>query len=172
MRPVQERKAARRMTGSAVQGKRADPAQTRTVSGVGRSRCPHDDQIGIGKARVAALIGVGALTGVYSGFFGLGGGFVLVPMLTRWLHTPLKRATGTSLATVAVLAIPGSIAHSLLGNVDWAIAAGLTLGVIPGAAIGARLNALTPDRRLRLGFVLLLLVSAFALGASELGLLR
>ncbi len=125
----------------------------------------------IGKARVAALIGVGALTGVYSGFFGLGGGFVLVPMLTRWMHTPPKRATGTSLATVAVLAIPGSIAHALLGNVDWSIAAGLTLGVIPGAAIGARLNASTPDRRLRLGFVLLLLVAAFALGASELGFL-
>ncbi len=123
-------------------------------------------------AQRLALAGVGLLTGVYSGFFGLGGGFVLVPMLTRWLRYPIKRAIGTSLMAVSLLAVPGSITHAALGNVDWAIAAGLAVGVVPGAVLGARLNGLTADRRLRLGFASLLCITAVVLASSELGVLR
>ena len=46
-----------------------------------QGRCGPDSRP---RSRVALLVGMGALTGLYSGFFGLGGGFVLVPMLTRW----------------------------------------------------------------------------------------
>jgi len=120
--------------------------------------------------RTLALLGTGLITGAYSGFFGLGGGFVLVPMLTRWLRYPVKRAIGTSLLSVALLAIPGTITHALLGNIDWAIAAGLAVGVVPGAALGARVNAKAADRQIRVGFALLLVGVAVWLGASELGL--
>jgi hypothetical protein len=123
--------------------------------------------------RLFQLAGTGVVTGFYSGFLGLGGGFVLVPMLTKWLHFPLKRAIGTSLVAIAVLSVPGAIAHALLGNVDWAIAAGLVVGVIPGAAIGARIAIGSSDARLRLGFAALLVISGSWLVASELvGMLR
>jgi len=118
--------------------------------------------------RAGALALIGLLTGLYSGFFGLGGGFVLVPLLTRWLRFPIKRAIGTSLVAVAVLAVPGTITHALLGHIDWAIAIALTVGVIPGAALGARINAGAADRAIRIGFFVVLVVTAMWLAASEL----
>jgi uncharacterized membrane protein YfcA len=120
-------------------------------------------------APLAALAGIGVLAGLYSGFLGLGGGFVIVPILTRWLRFPIKVAIGTSLITVAVLAIPGTITHSVLGNVDWRIAAGLVVGVIPGALVGSRLSMHAADTSIRIAFAVLLVVMAGWLGLSELG---
>lgn len=114
------------------------------------------------------LMGVGIVTGFYSGFLGLGGGFVLVPLLNRWLHLPLKRAIGTSLVAIAVLSVPGAITHAALGNVDWAIALGLVIGVIPGAALGARIAIGSSDRFLRLGFAALLAVTGIWLATTEI----
>ncbi|HET6352204.1 MAG TPA: sulfite exporter TauE/SafE family protein [Coriobacteriia bacterium] len=113
------------------------------------------------------LVVIGVIAGFYSGFFGLGGGFIVVPMLTRWVRMPLKAAIGTSLVTVAVLAVPGTITHALLGNIDWSIAAGLALGVVPGAAIGARITLGAKDRAIRIGFATLLLAVAAWLAISE-----
>jgi hypothetical protein len=112
---------------------------------------------------------IGALAGFYSGFLGLGGGFVIVPGLTRYLGMPVKRAIGTSLVTVAVLAIPGTITHSLLGHVDWPLALMLPLGVVPGAVIGARLTERASDRVVRLAFAILLAVVGIWLAVSEIG---
>lgn len=121
-----------------------------------------------GGQRTTTLIVIGLVAGAYSGFFGLGGGFVLVPMFSRWLGFPIKRAIGTSLVAVALLAIPGTITHALLGNVDWLMVAGLSVGVIPGAALGARLNANARDVTVRVAFAGLLTATAAWLVVSEL----
>lgn len=112
---------------------------------------------------------VGVLAGAYSGFFGLGGGFVLVPGLNRLLGLDLKRSIATSLVAVAVLAVPGTIAHAALGNIDWRYALGLIVGVVPGALVGARLTAGARERELRIGFAVLLVVTGIILAASEMG---
>jgi uncharacterized membrane protein YfcA len=116
-----------------------------------------------------AIAGIGAVTGLYSGLFGLGGGFVLVPMLSRWAKMPVKRAIGTSLVAVTILAVPGTIAHSYAGNVDWPMAFSLMLGVVPGALLGARITMGAADRPLRVAFAALLIVSAVWLILVELG---
>lgn len=113
-----------------------------------------------------ALIGIAA--GFYSGFLGLGGGFVLVPMLTRWLHFPIKRAIATSLLTITILAVPGTITHALLGHIDWGIALWLAVGVVPGAWIGSRVTLGAADRTVRLGFAVLLVVVGTWLGIATL----
>ena len=113
---------------------------------------------------------LGAITGLFSGFLGLGGGFVVVPVLVRYFGFDAKRAVGTSLVVVAVLAVPGSIAHYLLGHVDLALAAGLAVGVVPGALVGARVTQVSRERTVRLGFAAMLLVVGCVLAASELGL--
>lgn len=118
--------------------------------------------------RTTALITVGLITGLYSGFFGLGGGFVIVPLLTRWLHFSVKQAVGTSLVGVALLAIPGTITHSLLGHVDWALAAALAVGVVPGALLGAHFVRRARDNTIRISFAVLLLVVALWLAVSEI----
>lgn len=120
------------------------------------------------RPRPAALAAIGVLAGLYSGFFGLGGGFVLVPMMTRWLRFPIKRALGTSLVGVALLAVPGTVTHALLGNIDWRIAAGLALGVVPGATLGAHITLGAADRAIRIGFVALLISAGVWLAVTEL----
>ena len=115
------------------------------------------------------LLFIGALTGAYSGFLGLGGGFVLVPMLSRWLGYDIKRAIGTSLLAIAILAVPGTITHSLLGHVDWRIAAALIVGVVPGAWLGSRITLGSSDRAIRIGFSVMLVVVGGWLALAELG---
>lgn len=81
----------------------------------------------------------GVLAGFLSGFLAIGGGIVLVPMFVRVNRLPLKSALATSLLCVAVLSIPGSIGHFLLGHIDIYAMLILTVFVIPSANIGARL---------------------------------
>lgn len=117
-----------------------------------------------------ALLGVAA--GVYSGFLGLGGGFVLVPGMRRWLSFDMKRSIGTSLVAVCGLAVPGMITHALLGHVDWRLAAGLSLGVVPGAWLGSRLTLGASEERVRVSFAVLLVLLGSLLIATETGFVR
>lgn len=114
------------------------------------------------------LLSIGAVAGLYSGLLGLGGGFVIVPLLSRWLGFPFKRAIGTSLVAVAFLAVPGTLAHAALGHVDWRMALGLAIGGVPGAVIGARLTARASVRAVRVGFAALLVLAAVSLTVTEL----
>jgi uncharacterized protein len=111
---------------------------------------------------------IGSAAGFVSGLLGVGGGIVMVPAFTAWTGMPLKRALGTSLLVIAVLVVPGAIVHALLGHIDWAIFLVLTLGVVPGARIGARIALGTRERTLRLAVGMFLLVVALAYGAAEL----
>ena len=116
------------------------------------------------------LVVIGAVTGLYAGFLGLGGGFIIVPMLTRWMRFDIKRAIGTSLIAIGILAVPGTITHALLGHVDWSIAFILIVGVVPGALLGARISLGSADRTIRLAFAGMLIVVGAWLALSELGL--
>jgi uncharacterized membrane protein YfcA len=116
---------------------------------------------------VLAFVLVGALAGLVSGLLGVGGGIVIVPVLAGWMGMPLKRVLGTSLAAIVVLVIPGTIVHSLKGNVDWAIVLALVAGSIPGARLGARIALGTRERTLRRLVGGFLLVVAAAYGVSE-----
>jgi uncharacterized protein len=110
---------------------------------------------------------IGLLAGFVSGLLGVGGGIVMVPALTTWIGMPLRRALGTSLLVIAILVIPGTIVHSLLGNIDWAIFLVLTLGVIPGARVGARIALGVRERSLRVAVGTFLLSVALAYAAAE-----
>jgi len=72
------------------------------------------------------------------------------------------------LLVIAVLVIPGTIVHALLGHIDWAIFLVLTLGVVPGARIGARIALGARERTLRLAVGVFLFLVAVAYGATEL----
>jgi uncharacterized membrane protein YfcA len=113
------------------------------------------------------LAGIGLAAGFVSGLLGVGGGIIIVPLLSGILRMPLKRALGTSLLAIVALVIPGTIVHAALGHIDWAIFAALTVGAVPGARIGARLALGTRERTLRLLVGSFLLVVALAYGAGE-----
>ncbi len=113
-----------------------------------------------------ALIGLAA--GFVSGLLGVGGGIVLVPAFTMLVGMPLRRALGTSLVVISAIVVPGTLVHWWLGHIDWAIFAVLTVGVVPGARIGARIALGVRERTLRLAVGAFLLVVAAAYGVSEL----
>lgn len=110
---------------------------------------------------------VGAASGLMAGLLGVGGGVILVPVLAVMLRFPLKTALGTSLAVVSAQAVPGTIVHGLLGHIDWGIAAGLAIGVVPGAHIGSRWAVASSDKRLRVVVALAMGVLAVVFGATE-----
>ena len=112
-------------------------------------------------------VGIGLVAGFVSGLLGIGGGLIMVPLLAGWLGMPLKRALGTSLLAIVVLVIPGTIVHTALGHIDWAIFTAVTLGAVPGALIGARIALGTQERTLRLAVGSFLLIVAVAYGVSE-----
>jgi uncharacterized membrane protein YfcA len=134
---------------------------------------PRGDQDGDGVAprvepTIPVLLVIGAVSGFVSGLLGVGGGVILVPVLSGLLRFPIKAAIGTSLAVVAAQAIPGTITHWQLGHIDWAIAGGLVIGVVPGARIGSRLAIATEDRKLGTFVAIALAVLALIFGATEL----
>jgi uncharacterized membrane protein YfcA len=108
--------------------------------------------------------GVGLLAGFVSGLLGVGGGIVMVPAFTT-LGMPLKRALGTSLFCIAAFVVPGTITHWRLGHIDWAIFLVVTLGVVPGARLGAKIALGTREHTLRIvvGSFLLLIAVVYAL---------
>jgi len=149
----------------------ADMTQQAISAGRRASNDGEKQEGGEPKRRLGGVVVLGVATGLYSGFLGLGGGFILVPMLTRWFRFPLKRALGTSLVAVGVLAIPGTITHYFLGNVDLAMSALLIVGVIPGALVGAHITFGASDRFVRIAFAALLAAVGVLLGITELGFL-
>lgn len=124
------------------------------------------------RAHSVLWLGVlGAVTGLYSGFLGLGGGFIVVPALVRHFAFPAKRAMGTSLVVVSLLAVPGTVAHYMLGNIDPGLAATLAVGVVPGALLGAKVTAIAREKTVKIGFAALLLVTGVVLALTEIGAL-
>jgi hypothetical protein len=94
--------------------------------------------------RVRALV-AGLVAGFAGGLFGVGGGIVLVPMLTGWLALTQHQAHGTSLAAIGATAIAGLAVYGSHGNVAWwtALPVGVAsaLGARWGARLAARLNS-------------------------------
>jgi uncharacterized protein len=111
---------------------------------------------------------IGLAAGGLSGLLGIGGGVLMVPAFTSWVRLTIKEAVATSLVCVGVLAVPGTITHALLGNVDWAFAIPLAIAVIPGAQLGAHLTIRASARSLRLAVAIVLGLIAIAYATGEI----
>ncbi|GBQ93748.1 sulfite exporter TauE/SafE family protein [Asaia krungthepensis] len=81
----------------------------------------------------------GLCTGGLSGFFGIGGGFLIVPALMAATHMPVLNAVGTSLVAVAAFGVTTAASYALSGLVDWSLALWFILGGVAGCVIGTRL---------------------------------
>lgn len=123
---------------------------------------------GDARPRPVALIGVGVVAGLLSGLLGVGGGVIMVPGFTEIGKIPLKVAIATSLVCVGMFAVPGTIAHAYLGGIDWRVALALTIGVVPGARLGASAAMRATDRNLRIAIALFLGMVAAGYFAGEL----
>ncbi|MBV9953430.1 MAG: sulfite exporter TauE/SafE family protein [Acidimicrobiia bacterium] len=113
-------------------------------------------------------LAIGTAAGLLSGLLGVGGGIVMVPAFTQLARVPLKTAIATSLACVAIFAIPGTITHAIQGDIDWRFALLLAVGVIPGARLGAALTVRADSQRLRVVVALFLGGTAILYAVGEL----
>ena len=111
--------------------------------------------------------GIGVVAGLLSGLLGIGGGVIMVPAFTELLGMSLKSAIATSLVCVGIFGVPATITHAFLGDIDWRLAVLLTIGVIPGARIGASLTIRTAERRLRLAVGIFLALVALVYFVTE-----
>ncbi len=116
---------------------------------------------------VAKVALIGVVAGFMSGYVGVGGGFIMVPLFVSMLGIPMRLASGTSLTAVCILAIPGVIEQAVLGNIDYMVGVAMMVGSIPGAIVGANLVKRVPERALRFAFALFLLLMAVLLVANE-----
>ncbi|MGI8758838.1 MAG: sulfite exporter TauE/SafE family protein [Acidimicrobiales bacterium] len=94
------------------------------------------------------FVGVGLVAGGLSGLLGIGGGLVLVPGLNQVAGLGLRTSVATSLVCVGAFAVPGTIAHGMVGNIDWRVALLLAVTVVPGARLGAAASLRLGERRL------------------------
>lgn len=113
---------------------------------------------------------IGMVAGLASGYVGVGGGFIMVPMMISLAHLSMRYTSGTSLIAVMILAVPGVIAQASLGHVNWIAGIAVACGSVPGAILGARLVPKVPERQLRFLFAGFLLVAAVLLVVNQLGL--
>ena len=102
----------------------------------------------------------GLAAGLAGGLFGVGGGIIMVPMLTAFFALSQHEAHGTSLAAIGATAAAGLVVYGLNGNVAWVPAGLLALASLPAANLGARLAARTSRERLTLAFAVFITVVA------------
>ena len=121
--------------------------------------------------RPSVIAGVGAVAGLMSGLLGIGGGTVMVPGFTEIAGMPVKTAIATSLACVGIFAIPSTITHARLHDIDWRFALLLTAGVVPGARLGAAAALRATDRRMRVAVASFLGVVSVLYAAGEIAAL-
>ena len=122
--------------------------------------------------RLARVVTAGLLVGAMTGFFGIGGGFLIVPTLAVALAFSMRMAVGTSLVIITAISLMALSAHLAAGRtLDVGVTAAMTVSAIAGALAGVRLAERFPQRQLGQGFAALVVVVAayLLISAAVLG---
>lgn len=98
-----------------------------------------DVDVRLDRRNAPRLIATGLSVGALSGFFGIGGGFLIVPGLMLGAGMPILSAVGSSLLSVGLFGLTTSANYALSGLVAWTIAAEFIVGGVLGGLIGTRL---------------------------------
>ena len=93
------------------------------------------------------LIGMGFGVGALAGFFGIGGGFLIVPGLMLATGMALPNAVGTSLVAITAFGLATAASYATSGLIDWSLAALVIGGGVVGSIAGSRLNASLASNR-------------------------
>jgi uncharacterized membrane protein YfcA len=93
------------------------------------------------------LIGMGFGVGALAGFFGIGGGFLIVPGLMLATGMALPSAVGTSLVAITAFGLATAASYATSGLIDWSLAALVIGGGVVGSIAGSQLNALLASNR-------------------------
>jgi hypothetical protein len=122
-----------------------------------------------GRASNVTLVATGLVLGALTGLLGVGGGFLMVPVLVALGGMPLPRAIGTSTALIAAGSLAGGLSALVLKPSLVSLVAQLALGAMAGALAGVPLGGRLPERGLRIGFAVLSGTVAFGMLLKAVG---
>lgn len=105
----------------------------------------------------------GLVAGAFGALLGLGGGILIVPLLTLGFGVPLQAAVGTSLVCVIATSTGGAAVNLSAGRADVRLGISLAAGTVVGAFTGAIVAGFLPDRLLAGLFAAVLVYTAFAM---------
>ncbi len=165
--------------GKAFDGKRLLVLFGLLMIGVGLSmlrkrRTPEAPDVRLNRESAAALlprlVPLGLGVGLAAGFFGIGGGFLIVPGLILATAMPLSIAIGTSLVVVSALGLTTATSYAISGLVDWGVTALLVLGGIAGTIAGILLSKIlgTCKGLLERGFAAIVIAIGAYITASSI----
>ena len=120
------------------------------------------------REKAPKVLGYGGLTGAFSGFFGIGGGFLIVPGLVASTGMPILNAIGSSLVAVTAFGLTTALSYAFSGLVDWPLAAVFIGGGFVGGLLGARLAGVLARQKglLNIAFAGLIVVVAVYMAAQ------
>jgi len=121
-----------------------------------------DPGVRINRPIAIRLVLIGAVVGVLSGFFGIGGGFLIVPGIMLGSGMATINAVGSSLVSVGAFGLTTAISYAVAGFVDWRIAGFFVAGGILGGLAGVRVSAHFAGKRAALTRIFAVAVFAVA----------
>ena len=108
------------------------------------------------------VLAFGFGTGLFSGFFGIGGGFLIVPALMASTAMPMRNAVGSSLVAVTAFGLTAAINYAVSGLVDWVLAATFIAGGVVGGIVGTAASHRLAARKGMLNTIFALLIFVVA----------
>ncbi|MBR0914637.1 sulfite exporter TauE/SafE family protein [Bradyrhizobium japonicum] len=122
-----------------------------------------EPSVRLNRKNLPKLFALGGLTGALSGFFGIGGGFLIVPAVIAATGMPILYAVGSSLVAVTAFGLTTAVNYALSGLVDWYLAALFISGGVVGGMLGAGLASSLAARKGALNAVFAALIFAVAI---------
>ena len=117
----------------------------------------------VSMSNMPAIVSLGLATGTMSGFFGIGGGFLIVPALMLATGMPIMNAVSSSLVAVTAFGMTTAASYAWSGLVSWALAGLFVAGGIAGGLAGTRAARHLAERRGALNVVFAVVIIAVAL---------
>jgi uncharacterized membrane protein YfcA len=163
---------ARRARAEASQAGRTPPAPPQSAAAGSGATVPAASAAPIGTERVdadrtrgpagiARLVAVATGIGLLTGFFGVGGGFVVVPALVLAVGLAMPVATGTSLVVITMTSLVALLTRLGAGiDLDWGVLGAFTAAAVAGSLLGSRLVSRVASHRLTAAFSAVLVVIA------------
>ncbi|MFK5633090.1 MULTISPECIES: sulfite exporter TauE/SafE family protein [unclassified Ornithinimicrobium] len=121
-----------------------------------------------GDLPVLKVVAEGLVVGLVTGIVGAGGGFLVVPALVLLGGLPMSVAVGTSLLVIAMKSFAGLAGYLTTVQLDWGLVLAVTAAAVVGSLLGSRLAGVIPERVLRTGFGVFVLVMGVFVLAQEL----
>jgi uncharacterized membrane protein YfcA len=162
------------MVAAAVAMKRRAPCESEPVPVVASTAGPVRGLASatrLDPARVVRVLVCGTGVGFVTGFFGVGGGFVIVPALVVCMGFAMPEAAATSLLVIALNAGTSLVARTGTGTLEWRVAVPFTVAAVIGSVVGSRIAGRVDHDRLVSAFVVLLVVVAGYTAVRSIGAL-